>query len=122
MADPQPVTKETEPVLSLPAPVPAPAAEKEQVSAPTAAIPDLHQIIGEADRPLAPAPAGQKPAPAEPPKAVKPHAPEQVVKLVNGQKGARAEFEFSSWGATLKSATLLEFSEKPGPRGDDNRP
>ena len=69
-----------------------------------------------------PAPAGQKPAPAEPPKAVKPHAPERVVKLVNGQKGARAEFEFSSWGATLKSATLLEFSEKPGPRGDDNRP
>ena len=73
--------------------------------------------------------AGQKPAaaaqnavPAEPPKAVKTHAPEQVVKLVNDQKGARVEYEFSSWGGTLKSATLLEFSQKPGAQGDDNPP
>ena len=67
-------------------------------------------------------PSGQKPAPAEPPKAVKPHAPEQVVRLVNDQKGARVQYEFSSWGGALKSATLLEFSQKPGAQGDDNPP
>ena len=50
------------------------------------------------------------------------HAPEQVVKLVNDQKGARVAYEFSSWGGTLKSATLLEFSQKPGAQGDDNPP
>ena len=91
------------------------------------------QAAAEAQKPAAPAqkkeaaaqkPGAtvQKPAPAEPPKAAKPHAPEQVVKLVNDQKGARAEFEFSSWGATLKSATLLEFSQKPGAQGEDNPP
>ena len=52
----------------------------------------------------------------------KQRAPEQIVKLVNDQKGARVEYEFSTWGATLKSATLLEFSQKPGAQGDDNPP
>ena len=67
--------------------------------------------------------SAQKPAPSEAPKAEKKHAQEQrIVKLVNDQKGARVEYEFSSWGATLKSATLLEFSQKPGAQGDDNPP
>ena len=43
------------PELSLPAPVPAPAEEREPTAAPTAAIPDLHQILAEVDRPPAPA-------------------------------------------------------------------
>ena len=63
--------------------------------------------------------AGQKPAAVEP---QKPRVPEQFVALTNDQEGVRAEFVFSSRGATLKSATLLEFSEKPGARGDDNPP
>ena len=62
-------------------------------------------------QPAAPA----KPAPAEPPK---PRAPEQFVALTNSQ----AVFVFSTRGATLKSAMLLEFTEKPGAKGDDNPP
>ena len=55
-------------------------------------------------------------------KKEKERAKEQIVKLVKDQKGARVEYEFSTWGATLKSATLLEFSQKPGEQGDDNPP
>ena len=70
-------------------------------------------------------PAAQSPAevkqaaeqPAEPPK---PRAPEALVTLTNGQAGAQAEFVFSTRGATLKSATLFEFSEKPGAQGEGN--
>ena len=66
--------------------------------------------------------AGAAQAPTGQPQVVKHHAPEQIVKLVNDQKGARAEYAFSTWGATLKSATLLEFSQKPGAQGEDNPP
>ena len=61
--------------------------------------------------------ADAKQVPAAPPK---PRAPESLVALTNGQEGARAEFVFSTRGATLKSATLFEFSEKPGAQGTDN--
>ena len=66
--------------------------------------------------------AGAAQAPTGQPQVVKHRAPEQIVKLVNDQKGARAEYAFSTWGATLKSATLLEFSQKPGAQGEDNPP
>ena len=56
-------------------------------------------------------------ATAEPPK---PRAPETFVTLTNSQEGARAEFVFSTRGATLKSATLFDFSERPGAQGEDN--
>ena len=59
------------PELSLPASVSAPAAEKEPAAVPTAAIPDLHQVFAEADRPPAPAPATEK-EPASAPAAVVP--------------------------------------------------
>ena len=69
-----------------------------------------------------PGAAAQNASPAEKPKPAKPRAPEKTVALTNGQKGARAEFVFSTWGATLKSATLFEFSQRPGAQGDDNPP
>ena len=47
------------PEISMPAPVPAPAAEKEPAAVP-AVIPDLRSILAEADRPLASAPVAQK--------------------------------------------------------------
>ena len=76
-----------------------------------------------------PAPAGPKAAaaeqktvaeakPAAPVEPPKPRAPEQFVALTNRQ----TVFEFSTRGATLKSAMLLEFAEKPGAQGDDNPP
>lgn len=77
----------------------------------------------------APAPAAQTPAAsskpadsAKPAEPSKPRAPEQFVTLTNAQPGARAEYVFSTRGATLKSAVLLEFSEKPGKQGEDNPP
>ena len=47
------------PEISMPAPVAAPAVEKEPAAVP-AVIPDLRSILAEADRPLASVPAAQK--------------------------------------------------------------
>ena len=48
------------PEISMPAPVAAPAVEKEPAQIPTVPVPDLRKVLAEADRPLASVPAAQK--------------------------------------------------------------
>ena len=96
-SDAEAQTKAQREIAAAVAPKPAAAGAKPAAAAP--------------EQPAVPA----KPAPAEPPK---PRAPEQFVALTNSQ----TVFVFSTRGATLKSAMLLEFTEKPGPKGDGNPP
>ena len=57
----------------------------------------------------------EKPAAPQP---VAPRAPEQLVALTNGQ----VELTFSSHGAAIVKAKMLQYAERPGAIADDNPP
>ena len=98
----------------------AQAKYQQELAAWEAAHPEEAAREKAAAQPAATAPAATQPAAAKPAEPPKPRAPEAFVTLTNGQEGAQAEFVFSTRGATLKSATLFDFSEKPGAQGADN--
>ena len=98
----------------------AQAKYQQELAAWEAAHPEEAAREKAAAQPSAAAPTAAQPAAAKPAEPPKPRAPETFVTLTNGQEGAQAEFVFSTRGATLKSATLFDFSEKPGVQDADN--
>jgi len=83
-----------------------PAPQQQVATAPAAAS---------AEKPAA-TPAPAKPAAVEPPKPAKAKAPEKLLKLANDQ----VELTFSTRGAVLKSAKLLQYSQRPGEISAEN--